>query len=115
MARIQRFASLGLILVLLLASGCGRGKPEGQPSLTQEEVRLVEETLALIRVRIESTRDPEAADAMRADLGTLYTEQERELLLDRLAEDSARGELVMSALHDSLQAMREVLFPPTEP
>jgi hypothetical protein len=115
MARIQRFASLGLVLVLLSASGCTPGKPEGPPHLTKEEIRLVEETLTLIRIRIESTRDPGAADSMRASLGDLYTEQEREFLLDRLAKDSARGELVMSALHDSLQAMREVLFPPTDP
>jgi hypothetical protein len=52
---------------------------------------------------------------MREGLDDLYTDEEREFLLERLADDSARGELVMAALHDSLQAMREVLFPASNP
>jgi len=115
MPRIQRFTSLGLVLVLLAASGCAIGDSDGPPPLTPEEVRLVEETLQLIRIRLEATRDPAAAAEMRENTEGLYTREEREFLLDRLAADSRRGELVMAALHDSLQALREELFPASDP
>ena len=115
MPRIQRFASLGLVLVLLTGSGCVVGDPDAPPPLTPEEIRLVEETLQLIRIRLEATRDPAVAAEMRENTRGLYTEEEREFLLERLAADSRRGELVMAALHDSLQALREELFPPSDP
>ena len=115
MPRLQRFTSLGLIVVLLAGGGCVPGDADRPPPLTPEEVRQVEETLQLIRIRLEATRDPAAAAEMRENTGGLYTEEERQLLLDRLAADSRRGELVMAALHDSLQALREELFPPSDP
>jgi hypothetical protein len=114
MPGIQRFTSLWLTAVLI-AGGCATGNPDAPAPLTPEEVRLVEETLQLIRIRLEATRDPEAAEELRANAVNLYTEEERELLLDRLAVDSRRGELVMAALHDSLQTLREELFPASGP
>jgi len=115
MPGIQRFTSLWLCMVLLAGSGCASGDPNAAPPLTPEEVRLVEETLQLIRIRLETARDPDTAARMRADLGELYSEEERKFLLDRLAADSRRGELVMAALHDSLQGLREELFPASNP
>ena len=115
MPRIHRFASLVLTTVLLAGSGCVVGDPNAPPPLTEEETRLVEETFQLIRIRLESTRDPAAAAELREGTGSLYTREEREFLLDRLSADSRRGELVMAALHDSLQALREELFPASGP
>ena len=115
MPRIQRFTSLGLLVVLLAGGGCVVGDPDRPPPLTPEEIRLVEETLQLIRIRLEATRDPATAAEMRESTEGLLTGEERQLLLDRLAVDSRRGELVMAALHDSLQALREELFPPSDP
>ena len=115
MAVIQRFAWGALCLLVAGAVACVPEQPHAPDRLTEEEIRLVEETLLLIRVRLETTRDPAAAERMREGLDDLYTDEEREFLLERLADDSARGELVMAALHDSLQAMREVLFPASNP
>jgi hypothetical protein len=113
MPRIQRIACLVVGLLVLASAGCsGNGTGSGT-RLTEEESRLVDETLQMIRIRLESTRDPAAADEMRRQADAFLTEEERELLLDRLAAQPGRAELVMAAVHDSLQAMRDTLFPPT--
>jgi hypothetical protein len=112
MPGIQRFATLLVALLILTTAGCSEGDSGTNARLTEEETRLVEETLQLIRIRLETTRDPAAAEEMRKQTGDFYTDEEREFLLDRLASRAGRGELVMAALHDSLQAMRETLFPP---
>ena len=114
MARIQRFTRPGLVLLLAALVSCGGNDRQGPPELDEAEIRLVEETLHMIRLRILSTRDSTAAEAPRTG-GGLYTEEERQFLLDGLARDSARGEAVLNALHDSLEAMREELFPPSQP
>ena len=115
MTRSQRFACFLLCLLVAGAAACGPKDPNAATELTDDEVRLVDEALQMIKIRLEMTRDPAAAEAMRAESGVLYTDEDREKLLERLAEDSARGELVMSALHDSLQALREELFPTSNP
>ena len=113
MARIQRIACLILLISVAGAGACTRESQELE--LNDDEIRLVEETLQLIRVRLEMTRDPALAAEMRSGVANLYTDEEREALLDRLAADPARGGLVMGALHDSLQNLRTELFPPTLP
>ena len=115
MSSFQRFACFLLCLLVAGTAACVPDDPNAPMELTDEEIRLVDETLQLIKIRLEMTRDPAAAEAMRAETGDLYTDEEREILLERLAEDSSRGELVMSALHDSLQALREELFPTSSP
>lgn len=111
----QRIARPGLVVLLLATLGsCGARERQGPPPLDEAELRLVEETLRMIRIRLVATRDSAAAAALRAENDDLYTDEEREFLLERLARDSARGEAVMDALHDSLEAMRTELFPPTQ-
>ncbi|RKZ15946.1 hypothetical protein DRQ53_07635 [bacterium] len=114
--RIERpILRLLLPVILAGAAACsGQGKQE-RVELNEQETRLVQETARLIRVRLEMTRDPAVAAALRDSLGDLYTDQERQFLISGLAEDSARGEAVMDALHDSLEAMRAELFPPSSP
>lgn len=112
MPGIQRIAALLVALLIFATAGCSGDEPGASTRLTAEETRLVEETLQMIRIRLETTRDPAAAEEMRKQTGDFYTDEEREFLLDRLATRAGRGELVMAALHDSLQAMRETLFPP---
>lgn len=80
--------------------------------LDPQEQRLVHELVELVRVRVERTRDPARADSILTTLAPLYDDQERESLLDRLALDTPRGAAVMAAVHDSLEALRDRLFPP---
>jgi hypothetical protein len=115
MTRIQTIASFTLMLLVAGASACTPGDPNADRKLSEDEVRLVRETMQMIRIRLEMTRDPAAAEEMRARTANLYTDEEREFLLNGLATDQARGALVMSALHDSLETMRTELFPPTQP
>jgi len=115
MARIQRIACVALLLFIAGTSACTSEIRNGDLKLNEDEVRLVEETVQMIRIRLEMTRDPDSAAYMRFRAANLYTDEEREFLLDRLAADSARGELVMAALHDSLETMRTELFPPSQP
>jgi hypothetical protein len=115
MARIQKIACLLLPILIAGASACTRGNQNRELKLNENETRLVEETMQMIRIRLEMTRDPALAADMRTGATDLYTDEELEFLLDRLATDSARGELVMSALNDSLQNLRTELFPPTQP
>lgn len=115
MARIQRIARPGLALLLAMLAACSTEDRRVPPQLDAAEVRLVEETLQMIRIRLTATRDSSAAAALRARSEDLYTDEEREFLLERLASDSARGEAVVAALHDSLEAMRQELFPPSLP
>lgn len=115
MARIQRIARLALPILVAGASACAQGNQNRELEMNEEEIRLVEETVQMIRIRLEMTRDPALAAEMRAGAVDLYTDEEREFLLDRLASDSARGGLVMDALHDSLQNLRTELFPPSQP
>ena len=112
MPGIQRIATRLVALLILATAGCSGGDSGTAIRLTEEETRLVEETLQLIRIRLEATRDPATADEMREQTRDFLTDEERQLLVDRLATRAGRGELVMAALHDSLQAMRETLFPP---
>lgn len=114
MPRIQRFTRPGLVLVLAALVACGGNDRQAPPELDEQEMRLVEETVRMIRLRILSTRDSAAVERLQPG-GDLYTKEEREFLLERLSRDSARGEAVMNALHDSLEAMREELFPPSLP
>lgn len=115
MARIQRITYFVLLLLLAGAAACTSESRNGDMKLNEEEVRLVDETLQMIRIRLEMTRDPAIAAEMRSQNTNLYTDEEREFLLDGLAADSARGGLVMSALHDSLETLRTELFPPSQP
>jgi hypothetical protein len=116
MTRIRRSTRAAVWpVVLTLLAACGPGRDSRPIQLTDEEQRLVQETVQMIRIRLETTRDPKHAAEMRAAADGLYTEEERQFLLDRLATDSARGEVVMDAIHDSLQAMRAELFVPTSP
>ena len=115
MARIQRIACLVLPILIAGASACTPGNQNRKLELNEDETRLIEETVQMIRIRLEMTRDPALAADMRARAADLYTDEEREFLLDRLASDSARGQLVMDALHDSLQNLRTELFPPAQP
>ena len=115
MARIQTIARLILPILIAGAGACSQGNQNRVLKLNEDEIRLVEETVQMIRIRLEMTRDPALAAEMRAPTANLYTDEEREFLLDRLADNSARGELVMDALHDSLASLRTELFPPVQP
>ncbi len=118
-ACIQRFERpvlrLALPVILAAAAACSGPGNQDQIELNEAETRLVQETARLIRVRLEMTRDPAMAAALRDSLGELYTAQERQFLISGLADDPARAEAVMDALHDSLEAMRAELFPPSSP
>jgi len=83
MPRIQRFTCFLLCLLVVGTASCVSDDPNAPMELTDEEVRLVEETLQLIKIRLEMTRDPAAAEAMRAGTGNLYSDEEREILLER--------------------------------
>lgn len=115
MPRFQRIPLAGRVLILAALSACAGSEGRSPVELDKAEIRLVDETLLMIRVRLTATTDSVAAAELLRGAGELYTAKERELLLDRLAQDSARGEKVMSALHDSLEAMRGRLFVPTQP
>ena len=101
---------LGLVTTGLLSAGCESPR-ERRVELDPQEKRLVKELVELLRVRIERTRDPARADSMLAALPPLYDDQEREALLDRLSQDTVRGAAVLAAVHDSLEALRDRIFP----
>lgn len=115
MPRFQRIPRSWHLLILAGLVACGGQDARKPTRLDASEVRLVNEAMELIRIRLAATHDPEEAARLRAETGELYTKEELESLLDRLAADSARGEMVMAALHDSLEALREELFPPSGP
>jgi len=79
--------------------------------LDEQEQRLVSEVVELVSARIERTRDPARADSILASLPPLYDEAQRKALLDRLSQDTPRGAAVLAAVHDSLEALRDRIFP----
>lgn len=106
----------GALAVSLLTTGpiltACESPRDRRVELNAEEQRLVRELVDLLRVRIERTRDPAQADSMLSALPPLYDDQEREALLDRLSQDTPRGAAVLAAVHDSLEALRDRIFPP---
>ncbi len=102
-------------LLALLALVACESPRERTVKLDTAEQRLVNETVELARIRVERTRDPQLADSLLAALPSLYDEAQREALLDRLAEDTPRGAAVLAAIHDSLEALRDRIFPPGTP
>ena len=109
---------LGLIglsmgLTLLLAA-CEDSSSGATSPFEPEEQQLIEETLQLMRLRIERARDPQRADEMARELGPLLDEALLEAQLQRLSADPVRGQRLLSAIHDSLKAMRNEIFPPAQ-
>lgn len=96
---------------LVLGAGCSPD-PSAPTPLDAQEIRLVEEVLRLMEIRIERARDPERAEAEREALEGLYSAEELDILLDQLAVDPRRAQLFMDALKDSLDQRRLRLFPP---
>lgn len=108
-ASASRLLALALALAGSLA-GCGPD-PAAPAPLDARELRLVEEVLALMEVRIERARDPERATALRDSLGPFYSDAEIEALVDRLATHPRRAQLFAQAVKDSLDQRRARLFP----
>ena len=99
------------LIVLALFSACStRTRPK--VDLDEEEQRLVREVVQLARIRIERVRDEAKSDSLLKELPPLYDDEEIQTPLDRLAQDTERGAAVMEAIHDSLESLRDVVFPP---
>ena len=103
---------MALLVAGLLIGGCSSGPAEPEP-LDPQEIRLVEEVLTLMELRVERVRDPEGAEERREQLGELYTQEQVDALLDGLAADPRRAHLFAEAIQESLKARRLRLFPPT--
>lgn len=100
----------GLIAFLILGACSTKSRPEVE--LNEEEQRLVREVIDLARIRVERARDQAKSDSLLKELPPLYDDEELEALLDRLAQNTERGAAVMEAIHDSLESLRDVVFPP---
>lgn len=112
-ARVVRSLSARLALVPLLACAACTAEPTAPPPLDAREIRLVEEVLELMEIRIERARDPQAAEIERQELAPgLYDPDEVNALLDQLAADPRRAQLFAEAVKESLEQRRLRLFPP---
>lgn len=101
------------VLLLLLATVVACSSPtDREVELDEEEQRLVREVVQLARIRVERARDEAKSDSLLNELPPLYSDAEIEALLDRLSQDTERGAAVMEAIHDSLESLRDVVFPP---
>lgn len=98
-----------LALGLLLAA-CGDGKQTGPTELRPDEQRLVLETLDLMKLKLQRSRDQAGAQARRDSLHGLLEDEARSALLDRIAADPERAHLVAKALHESLQTRKDRWF-----
>jgi hypothetical protein len=107
---VRRLGCILSAVALLLVAACESPR-DRTVRLNAEEERLVREVIELVRARVERTRDPQRADSLLSNLPPLYDDQERESLLDRLSSDTPRGAAVVAAIHDSLEALRDRIFP----
>jgi hypothetical protein len=116
--RIPTTLVLALVIALVVGvsltvwRGCSSHRKG--PALTAEQQDLVNDMVALYRLRITRISDPEAAVAMLDSLHLALGPADVERALDALAVDPRRSTLVLQAIQDSLQALRGELFPPTQ-
>ena len=111
-ARAARLLCLVGIAAAALLGGLGcSADPSAPTPLNAQELRLVEEVLQLMEIRIERARNPERAAARLDSIGTLYDPAEVDALLDRLAVDPRRAQTFVQAIRASLEQRRLRLFP----
>ena len=127
-AGLWRLAASLALAVALSPAGLGAGCARQQSGLSREDQRLVrqlvDQALArLARARADSTRAGAGAmdsaavglelqDLPRAWLDSAGVEQRLAGPWETLWKDPERGRRVLQAVHDSLEALRPVLFPP---
>lgn len=101
--------TISAIAALATALACAGGSaPEG---LTEREQALVDEVVELYTLRILRFANPDSAAALRGSMVLDVQEPELQLRLEELGHEPKRGELVLRAVHDSLEALRPRLFP----
>lgn len=116
--RLARF--LIPALIVLLAAGAsvvtwrGCASRSSDPAFTPAERALVQDLLALYRLRITRLQDPERAVSVLDSLDLHLDEAALERELDQLGADPHRGIFLLRAVHDSLDALRDELFPPAQ-
>jgi len=108
-------APIRILLAALALAGALACAGEPRPAeLSPEEQALVEEVVALYTLRILRFANPDSAAALKEQLLSGRPRTDVELRLEEIGRDPKRGELLLRAVHDSLEALRPRLFP-TDP